>query len=182
MGKEIRGGIIVGAAVLVAAIAYSMVYFQQGLLRYESGGLSIILVMVWVLVVAVLLVVVWQRMLVREEYMRKFYVGPDSIFNFELGVKPLDSELTKSDADELVKHLRGSLSKLTYDNSPLDPPAGFKPTFCVSTLRFVSGKHGEDWRGSVQRIQQRENGNRTFVEVGDFENAEQLAGVLKKIM
>ena len=179
VGKGVRGGIIVGVAVLVAAIVYSTLYFQQGLFRYESDGTSIILVLAWTLVVAVLLVLLWQRMLVREEYLRKFYLSDATLFNFELGAVSRAEALDTQDADGLVSYLRKSLAGLSYEGSPLDPPDGFSPTLCVSTRRFSQGKNGEDWRGSVQRVKQRDDGHRTFVEIATFENAAELTQALK---
>ena len=181
MGKGIRGGIIVGAAVLVAAIGYSAMYFQRGLIRFEHDGFSIILVLVWTLVVAVLLVVLWNRMLVREEYLRKFYLSDTQLFNFELGALPLESAVPQHDADGLVEYLRTAIPKLTYDVSPLDPPADFKPTLCVSTRRYTSKDSNEDWRGSVQRVQQHDDGRRTFVELATFENAGELKQALESV-
>ena len=178
MGKGIRGGIVVGVAVLVAAVVYSALYFQNGLFHYENGGVSIVLVLVWALVVAVLLVVLWQRMLVREEYLRNFYVSDETLFNFELGAVPLSDVAPDKDSAKLVEHLHTSLPKLTYGNEPLDPPADFKPTLCVLSRRYANGSKGEDWCGSVQRIQQRDDGHRTFVEVATFENASDLVKAL----
>ena len=181
MGKEIRGGIVVGVAVLVAAIAYSTVYFQQGFIRFDQGGSSVMLVLLWTLVVAVLLVVLWQRMLVREEYLRKFYLSSEAVFNFELGCKPLSEVLTSQDSDGLVAYLRTGIAGLTYENAPLNPPDGFKPTLCVSTRRFNKGSGGEEWLGSLQRIQQRDDGHRTFVEVATFANADELKRALDTV-
>ena len=180
VGKGIRGGIVVGAAVLIAAIVYSVMYFQNGLFRYESGGVSIILILVWTLVVAVLLVVLWQRMLVREEYLRKFYFSADTVFNFELGAAPRAEVLPTQDAAGAVEYMRTAIGKLGYEGAPLDPPADFAPTLCVSTHRFGASKGAEDWSGSVQRIQPRDDGHRTFVEIATFQNAAELAQALEK--
>ena len=182
MGKGIRGGIIVGLAVLIAAIGYSTVYFQRGLLRFDQGGVSIILVLVWTLVVAVLLVVLWQRTLVREEYLRKIYISSESLFNFELGVLPAGDAVAAHDAGALVEQARALLSQLTYEESPVDPPEGFAPAICISSSRFSSAdKDAGEWRGTVQRIQQRDDGRRTFVEVGSFENADELERTLDSV-
>ena len=180
VGKGIRGGIVVGIAVLLAAVVYSGIYFSRGLVNLESGGLSIILVMVWACIVAVLLVVMWQRMLVREEYLRNFYLSDSMLFNFELGAMPLDEAVPSNDVDGLVSCLESALPKLTYDHAPLDPPAGFSPTYCVSSARFSAGKSGEDWHGSLQRVQQREDGHRTYVEIAAFQNAADLKQALTK--
>jgi len=182
VGKGIRAGIVVGAAVLVVAIVYSTLYFQRGLFRFENGGLSIILVLVWALVVAVLLIALWQRMLVREEYLRRFYISDETLFNFELGAVARSAALPAQDTNGLMEYLRDSLAKLTYDGSPLEPPEGFTPTYCVSTRRIAPNKPGNDWRGSIQRIQQRDDGRRTFVEVAAFDNDEQLREALAKFL
>ena len=180
MGKGIRGGIVVGIAVLVAAVVYSSIYFSRGLVSVEGGGLSIILVMVWALIVAILLVVLWQRMLVREEYLRKFYLADDMLFNFELGAIPVSQAVPSKNASDLVEYLRKTIPALTYDNAPVDPPAGFSPTVCVSSDRYSAGKSGEDWRGRVQLIQQRDDGHRTYVEIATFANAAELEQALQK--
>lgn len=179
MGKGIRGGIIVGVAVLVAAIGYSVLYFQHDLIRYEHSGLSIVLVLVWALVVAVLLLVLWHRMLVREEYLRKFYLSAETLFNFELGAVQIVEAISPRTADALAEYLRVSLLKLTYEGSPLTPPEDFVPTLCVSTQRFSAGGEGKDWHGVLQRVVQREDGHRTFVEIAAFDSIDELKRILK---
>ena len=66
MGKGVRIGIIVEAIVLVAAIILSLAYFRMGLFRSDKG-FDIWLLIVWVLVAAILLFILWSRSLTREE-------------------------------------------------------------------------------------------------------------------
>jgi hypothetical protein len=170
----------VGVAVLVAAMVYSVLYFQNGLFRFESGGISIVLVLVWTAVVAVLLVVLWQRMLVREEYLRKFYVSDDTLFNFELGAVSRAEALPSNDPQGLVAYMRSAIAGLRYEGSPATPPEDFHPALCVSTNRVGKNAEDKDWSGVVQSIQQREDGHRTYVEVASFQNADELVHALEK--
>ena len=64
MGKGVRVGIIVEAIVLVAAIVLSIAYFRMGLFRSDKG-FDIWLLIVWVLVAAILLFILWSRSLTR---------------------------------------------------------------------------------------------------------------------
>lgn len=180
MGKGLRGGIIVGVAVLAAAIVYSTLYFQRGLIRFDADGLSIILILVWAAVVAVLLVVLWQRILVRAEYLRNFYLSDTTVFNFELGAQALDDAVPGRDAQALVAYIRASLPRITYEAAPLDPPEGFDPAFCVTTNRFAQGKSGEEWRGTLKRVQANADGKRTFTELATFNSAQELEKALAK--
>lgn len=178
MGKSLRGGIIVGVAVLAAAIVYSTLYFQRGLIRFDADGLSIILILVWAAVVAVLLVVLWQRILVRGEYLRNFYLSDTMVFNFELGARQLAYAVPGHDTRALVEYLRTSLPLITYDIAPLDPPEGFEPAYCITTNRFTQGKSGEEWRGSLKRVEAGADGKRTFTELATFDSAEELRRAL----
>ena len=78
MGKGVRIGIIVEAIVLVAAIILSLAYFRMGLFRSDKG-FDIWLLIVWVLVAAILLFILWSRSLTREELVRRFYLSDEGV-------------------------------------------------------------------------------------------------------
>ena len=178
MTKGIRGGIVVGVAVLVAVVVYSAVYFSQGLAGSEAGDLGIILVIACALALAALMVTTRRRMLVHDDYLRKFYLSDDTLFNFELGAVPLSDVSPGQNANELAAFMGKSIAGLSYDKAPLDPPAGFAPTYCVSTESFGTGNAGNDWCGELQRIQRHENGRRTYEGLGSFANADEFESLL----
>jgi hypothetical protein len=180
VGKGIRGGIVVGVAVLLAAFLYSGVYFSSQPANLEGDGLVVVIILACSCVVAVLLVAAWRQEQVREEYLRKFYLSGDTLFNFEFGAKPIAGTLYSKDAPGLVNYLECALAGLTYDSGPLNPPAGFMPTYCVSSDRFKTGNSGQEWRGNLQRIQQHEDGRRTYVNIAAFHNASELEQAIAK--
>ena len=180
VGKGIRGGIVVGAAVLLAAFLYSGIYYSSQPISLEGDGLVVVVILACSCVIAALLITAWRQEQVREEYLRKFYLSGDTLFNFELGAKSIAGTLYTKDAPGLVNYLESALAGLTYDCCPLNPPTDFAPTYCVSSKRFKAGKPGEEWRGNLQRIQQHEDGHRTYVNIAAFQNASELEQAIAK--
>ena len=174
MGKGIRGGIVVGVAVLLAAFLYSGVYFSSQPISLEGDGLVVVIILACACVIAVLLVAAWRKEQVREEYLRKFYLSGDTLFNFELGAKPIAGTLYAKDASGLVNYLESALVGLTYECCLLNPPADFVPTYCVSSDCFKTDKPAKEWSGSLQRVQQHEDVHRTYVNIAAFQNASEL--------
>lgn len=118
---------------------YSGIYFSSQPLSLEGDGLVVVIILACSCIIAVLLVLAWRKELVREEYLRKFYLSGDTLFNFELGAKPMADTLYSKDAADLVNYLESALGKLSYDNAPLNPPVDFVPTYCVSSDCFKGG-------------------------------------------
>ena len=189
MGKGVRVGIIVEIVVLVIAVALSVAYFQMGLFRSDKG-FDIWLLILWVLVAAVLLFVLWWRSLTREEMVRRFYLSPDGVYNHEIGYAPLERIAATNDAFQFVSFAAESLATMSYGFEVADTPEDFKPNLIISTRSFHFHKIDEEaeaedgavvidqWKGSLMSVGT-PGDEKTYTELGTFENARELARLLE---
>ena len=143
MGKGVRIGIIVEAIVLVAAIALSIAYFRMGLFRSDKG-FDIWLLIVWVLVAAILLFILWSRSLTREEMVRRCYLSDEGVYNHEIGYAPLSRIAADNDAYQFVSFAADSLTTMSYGFEVADVPDDFRPKFIISTNSFQFHNSGDD--------------------------------------
>ena len=185
MGKSVKIGIIAEVIVLVVAAVLSVAYFRVGLFRGD-GGFDIWLIILWILVAAILLFVLWQRSLTREEIVRRFYVSEEGVYNHEIGYAPFSRIAPDADAYEFVTFAADALVDMSYGFEVAEPPEDFSPTFIISTrvLRFHKLEDDEDggavideWKGSLLRIGVAGDES-TYEVVGPYENARQLARLL----
>lgn len=187
MGKGVRVGIIVEAIVLVAAVALSIFYFRFGLFRTDHG-VDIWLIIVWVLVAAVLLLVLWWRSQTREEMVRRFYLSDKGIYNHEIGYAPFSRVAASGDAYEFVSFAADSLTTMSYGFDVADRPEDFKPTLVISTRAFRFHQSGEgdeagavidQWKGSLLSVGI-PGDEKTYTEIGSYENIKELAHLLEE--
>ena len=186
MGKGVRVGIIVEAIVLVAAIALSIAYFRMGLFRSDKG-FDIWLLIVWVLVAAILLFILWSRSLTREEMVRRFYLSDEGVYNHEIGYAPLSRIAADNDAYQFVSFAADSLTTMSYGFEVADVPDDFRPKFIISTNSFLFHSSGEDedggavidqWKGSLIRVGV-PGDEASYTELGSYENVRELARLLE---
>ena len=186
MGKGVRIGIIVEAIVLVAAIILSLAYFRMGLFRSDKG-FDIWLLIVWVLVAAILLFILWSRSLTREELVRRFYLSDEGVYNHEIGYAPLSRIAADNDAYQFVSFAADSLTTMSYGFEVADVPDDFRPKFIISTNSFLFHSSGEDedggavidqWKGSLIRVGV-PGDEASYTELGSYENVRELARLLE---
>ena len=194
MGKGMAVAIVVEAIVLAVAFVFSTTYFSLGL--YQADALvTVALVVLWVLVAAVLLSVLWSRSMKREEMVRRFYIGKDYIYNPEIGYAPIRSIVRDNDAYELVTFAAESLARMSYGFEVAPAPDDFTPLYLVKSSLFVFHEpYSEDaqadedskpvvidrWKGELMRV-----GDATsedgYEVVGTFANARELARLMQDI-
>lgn len=186
MGKGVRIGIIVEAIVLVAAIILSLAYFRMGLFRSDKG-FDIWLLIVWVLVAAILLFILWSRSLTREELVRRFYLSDEGVYNHEIGYAPLSRIAADNDAYQFVSFAADSLTTMSYGFEVADVPDDFLPKFIISTNSFQFHNLGDDkdggavidqWKGSLIRVGV-PGDEASYTELGSYENVRELARLLE---
>ena len=186
MGKGVRIGIIVEAIVLVAAIILSLAYFRMGLFRSDKG-FDIWLLIVWVLVAAILLFILWSRSLTREEMVRRFYLSDEGVYNHEIGYAPLSRIAADNDAYQFVSFAADSLTTMSYGFEVADVPDDFRPKFIISTNSFQFHNSGDDeddgavidqWKGSLTRVGV-PGDEASYTELGSYENVRELARLLE---
>lgn len=186
MGKGVRAGIVVEAIVLVVALALSIAYLNLGLFRGDRG-FDLWLIILWVLVAAVALFILWQRSLTREEMVRRFYVSDEGVYNHEIGYAPISQIAPDADAYEFVSFAADSLAEMSYGFEVADPPEDFKPTVMISTrlLRYRKPADDEDggavvdqWKGSLYLVET-PGDEKTYKSAGTYENARELAQLLE---
>ena len=186
MGKGVRIGIIVEAIVLVAAIILSLAYFRMGLFRSDKG-FDIWLLIVWVLVAAILLFILWSRSLTREELVRRFYLSDEGVYNHEIGYAPLSRIAADNDAYQFVSFAADSLTTMSYGFEVADVPDDFRPKFIISTNSFQFHNSGDDedggavidqWKGSLTRVGV-PGDEASYTDLGSYENVRELARLLE---
>ena len=194
MGKRMGLAIVVEAIVLAIAFIFSASYFSLGL--YQADALNtVILVVLWVLVAAVLLFVLWSRSLKREEMVRRFYLNEYYIYNHEIGYAPIQTIAPSGDAYELVMFAAESLARMSYGFKIAATPEDYVPRFLVKSRVFTfhepyetDADGAEDgkpvvidrWEGELLRVSDAQSED-DYELVGTFANARGLARLLQGI-
>ena len=194
MGKGMGLAIVVEAIVLAVAFVFSTTYFSLGLYQVDTLN-TVVLVVLWVLVAAVLLFVLWSRSLKREEMVRRFYLNKDYIYNHEIGYAPIRAIAPNVDAYELVMFAAASLARMSYGFEIAATPNDFVPLFLVKSSVFTfhepyaeDADVGEDggpvvidrWEGALLRVTDAARED-DYELIGTFENARGLARLLQNI-
>lgn len=187
MGKSIRAGIVVEVVVLVVAVSLSIAYFQLGLFEGDDG-FNVWLIILWILVAAIFLFILWQRSVTREEIVRRFYVSDEGVYNHEIGYAPFSRISPDTDAYEFVSFAADSLADMSYGFEVVDPPDDFTPLVIISTrvLLFHKPDDEEDggavidqWKGTLQKVGT-PGDESTYKVVGSYANARELARLLEE--
>lgn len=192
MGKGLTVAIVIEAIVLVVAFVVTAMFLLFGFGR-ANPVLNALLVVLWVVVAGLLLFVFWWRSLLREEMLRQFFVADDWVYNHEIGYAPMKRIVPNGDAYRFVTFAADALAKMSYGFEVAEAPEEFHPRFLISSKEFhyhFSGGDDEDgegsdavvvdhWRGSLELIQAGAYDAANYIEVGEFENAWDLARLLE---
>ena len=193
MRKGLISAIAVEAAVLVVALVLSV-----AAVRFGEGGRDLVaniaMIVALVLVSSVLLFVYRLRMRQRDEMTRRFYVSRDWIYNHEIGHAPMERVLASGDAYGFVTFAADALAKMSYGFEVADAPADFSPEFVIDSRVFqfhsiggadddpADGVVVDRWCGALQRVSVGAGGRLSLADVGEFENAAQLAQLIDEHM
>lgn len=192
MGKGLTVAVVIEAIVLVVAFVITAMFLLFGFGR-ANPVLNVLLVVLWVVVAGLLLFVFWWRSLLREEMLRQFFVADDWVYNHEIGYAPMKRIVPNGDAYRFVTFAADALAKMSYGFEVAEAPEEFHPRFLISSKEFhyhFSGGDDEDgegsdgvvvdhWRGSLELIQSGAYDVANYIEVGEFENAWDLARLLE---
>ena len=192
MGKSLKVAIVIEVVVLVVAFALSVAYLLFGF-GHGNPVLNVLMIVLWVIVAGVLLFVFWWRSLLREEMVRQFFVADDWVYNHEIGYAPMKRIVPDGDAYRFVTFAADALAKMSYGFEVAEVPEEFHPRFLISSKEFHYHFSGGDeeagekpdgvvvdhWRGSLEIVQAGAYDMEDYVEVGEFENARDLARLLE---
>lgn len=184
MGTSLKIGIVLEVVVLGIALWFSYFYFSNGFYQLNHGY-DVLLVMLWVLVAALLLFLLWSRSLLREEMMRRFYISPEWIYNHEIGYAPVKKVMGEGNVYDFVAFAADSLAEMSYGFEVAETPDNFKAEYVVSSRRFRYHHTGDgvvidQWQGVLQKVKRSQNSTDfSLVVVGEYENINQLARLME---
>ena len=187
MRKRTRIEWIVGVAVIVAAIVWTIAYCALGAFRSDNG-VDLALVVLWVAAAIVLLLLLVQRSRMREEMVRRFYISDEGVYNHELGYVPFSRIEGGEDVMVLVTFAADSLAKMSYGYEVAELPADFVPKVAITTttLRFHSPDNDvengvviDKWEGQLLRIPV-PGDESTYELLGTYRNACELGYLLEE--
>ena len=190
MSKHLKGAIAVQSLVLLAALTFLLGLFRFGL-GAEHPLLNISLVLAGILTAALLLSVLWQRTLLREALVRRFYISPSWIYNHEIGYAPLSQVVPDGDAYGFVLFAANALARMSYGFEVAETPQAFEPVLIIDSPTFLfhtSGEESDDpdegvvideWQGVLRPVESLSHGEQGLGEAVDFENAGDLAQLLQ---
>ena len=93
--------------------------------------------------------------------------------------------MPSGDAYEFVTFAADALVEMSYGFEVAEMPEDFQPRYMVSTKTFKVRQTGDgavvsQWKGALHRVVSDPNGTRGTYEIGQFENAAQLAQLLEQ--
>ena len=184
MRKQAFASLVLGIILLVAALAYTICYAYFHLYVIDHWR-NIVVIVLWALAAAVLAIAFVERSHTREELIRRYYLSPEWIYNYEIGYARLSQAVPSGDAYEFVSFAADSLVEMSYGFEVAEAPTDFEPEFMVSTTTFKVRHTGDGavvsvWKGSLHRVVSDADGNRGTYEIGSFENAAELARLLEQ--
>lgn len=182
MRKQTIASLVVGAALLVAAMAYTLCYAYFDLYLVDRWQTTL-LVMLWAGFAAALVALFVDRSRLREEMLRRYYLSPEWVYNHEIGYARLSQAAPNGDAYEFVTFAADALIEMSYGFEVAETPNDFQPEYMVSTSVFKVRQTGDgavvaQWKGALNRVVSDPNGKRGTFELGHFENAAELAQLL----
>ena len=184
MRKQTIASLVVGAALLLAAVVYTLYYAYFDLQNVDRW--QRILLMMVLLACAVAMVGLFvNRSHLRKEMLRRYYLSSEWIYNHEIGYAPLSQATPNGDAYEFVTFAADALVEMSYGFEVAETPEDFEPTLMVSTTTFKVRRTGDgavvsQWKGSLHRVVSDANGTRGTFELGRFNNAAELAQLLEQ--
>ena len=190
MRKHLGSAIVVEVLVLGAAIAFLLAFLFLGVGR-ENPTANITIVLAGVIVVAFLLVVLWQRTLVREAMVRHFYLSDGWIHNHEIGYAPISRIVPDRDAYEFVTFAAEALAHMSYGFDVADAPESFEPTYVIESNIFLfhtigdeddldAGVVVDEWEGRLRVVDDSSADGTGFRDIAEFSSAKELANLLEE--
>ena len=184
MRKQTIASLVVGAALLLAAVVYTLYYAYFDLQNVDRW--QRILLMMVLLACAVAMVGLFvNRSHLRKEMLHRYYLSSEWIYNREIGYAPLSQATPNGDAYEFVTFAADALVEMSYGFEVAEVPQDFQPEYMVSTKVFRVRQTGDGaivsrWEGALHRVVSDTDGNRGTFEIGQFKNAAELAQLLEQ--
>ena len=190
MRRYLKSAIVVELLVLIAALVFLLAFLGFDL-GQRRPFLNVSLVFAGVLSVGMLLAILWNRILLREAMVRRFYVADEWIYNHEIGYAPLERIAPDGDVFGFVTFAANALARMSYGFEIADPPTSFDPYYIIESNVFLfhasedapddpdEGVIIDEWRGVLSRIDEPGAGDAGHTKVGSFSNAGELAYLLE---
>ena len=188
MGKSLR----VAICVLVAVLAGSLVYvlaFAFGMVGHDRPLLNAIMLLIAVIVIAYLNYTLWNRTLLREALVRRFFMSSEWVYNHEIGYAPLAQIVPDGDAFGFVTFAAEALARMSYGFEVAELPESFEPSVCIDSRIFHYHTASDDpddgivvdaWRGVVRKVTGEDlNDESSFEDIAPFDDAGELARLLE---
>lgn len=182
---------IVFAVSCIALLSAVLFTVAQALFGWYAPHpwVNTLLLVLWVLVVLALFQAFQALTTRRKEAVRRFYLSPEWVYNHEIGYAPL-SKIVKETPYDFVMFAGNALAKMAYGFDVADAPENFQPTLLISSKRFTfhfiddsgdpadRGVVVDKWTGSLDKVQTAPDGSRTYIQLGEYANATDLAMLL----
>ena len=187
MGERIQVGPIIGAVLLAAIVGLTVAYFWFGVFRSDQG-LDLWLLVAWAIVIIVWVLVLRNRSRTREEMVRRFYLSPQGVYNYELGFAPLSQAAPSREAFEFVTFAADSLAAMSYGFEVANAPDDFAPTLVITTTVLdyhllddeeEGGAVVDRWEGTLLRMVE-PGDESTYETLGSYRNARELSLLLEE--
>ena len=178
----------VSCVALIGAIVFTVLHATRGW-SAPYPWLTSVLVVVWIFAVLTLFRSFQLRTLKRKEARRRFYLSPEWMYNHEIGYAPL-SRIVHDSPYDFVMFAGNALAKMSYGFEVAEAPDDFSPTMLISSQKFTfhfiedaedpadKGVVIDKWSGTLQKVQLAPDGSRTYVQLGNYDNATTLAMLL----
>lgn len=156
MRKQTIASLIVGAALLIAAVVYTLLYAYFDL-QYVDRWQRILLIVLLMVIAAAMVALFVNRSHLREEMVRRYYLSPEWVYNHEIGYAPLSQAAPNGDAYEFVTFAADALIEMSYGFEVAETPQDFQPQYMVSTKVFRVRQTGDgavvsQWKGALHRV------------------------------
>ncbi|MDO4532684.1 MAG: hypothetical protein Q4C36_03075 [Coriobacteriia bacterium] len=121
MRKQTIASLIVGAALLIAAVVYTLLYAYFDL-QYVDCWQRILLIVLLMVIAAAMVALFVNRSHLREEMVRRYYLSPEWVYNHEIGYAPLSQAAPNGDAYEFVTFAADALIEMSYGFEVAETP------------------------------------------------------------
>ena len=186
MRKRIHAYLVIGIVFCVAIIALALLYFVFDLFAVDRGAV-ILLLFLFALAVTFIVSALRRQSRMREEMVRRFYLSPAGIYNYEIGFAPRSRITGGDDSLTLAVFMVDSLAKMSYGFEVAELPGDFQPQLLVDTEELLfhqlenedGGTVVDSWKGLLYQVD--ESGDEdSYEELGAFDNARSLAFLLEE--
>ena len=189
MGKSLR----VAICVLVAVLAGSLIYvlaFAFGMVGHDRPLLNAVMLLIAVIVIAYLNYTLWNRTLLREALVRRFFMSSEWAYDHEIGYAPLAQIVPDGDAFGFVTFAAEALARMSYGFEVAAPPEVFEPQLVIDSFVFHVHFAGDEedledegvvvdkWEGILYEASTDSKGELELFEISRFDNAVELAQLI----